>query len=121
MSKSVLVVDDSPFITTQITELTSEYDYRVIGHAVNGEEGIRLNSKLKPDIIILDIVMPGIDGLEAAKIMIRENPKIKILMLSSICDAQTLEEVKKIGLKYLIPKPIEPDVLLATLELLVRN
>lgn len=121
MSKTILVVDDSPFITTQITELTSEYDYEVIGHAVNGEEGIQLNAELKPDIVILDIVMPGIDGIDAAKVMIKENSKIKILMLSSICDADTLKEVKKIGLKYLIPKPIEPEVLLATLELLERN
>ena len=77
--------------------------------------------ELKPDIVILDIIMPGIDGLETAQILMKNNPKVKILMLSSLCDAGTLEEVKGIGLKFLIPKPWEDDVLLATLELLKKQ
>ncbi|WP_167957813.1 response regulator [Anaerosporobacter faecicola] len=121
MSKTILVIDDSPFITSQITELTQEHDYKVIGHAVNGEEGIQLFTEMKPDLTILDIVMPGIDGMETAAVLLKEKPNAKILMLSSICDSETIEEVKSLGLKYLIPKPIEPDVLLATMEMLMKN
>lgn len=121
MSKTILVIDDSPFITSQITELTQEHDYVVVGHAVNGEEGIKLFNELKPDITILDIVMPGIDGIETASVLLKEKPDAKILMLSSICDLETMEEVKGLGLRYLIPKPIEPEVLLATMELLLKN
>ena len=121
MSKKILVIDDSPFITSQITELTEEHNYEVVGHAINGEEGIRLFTEMKPDLTILDIVMPGIDGLETASVILQEKPDAKILMLSSICDLETLEEVKSIGLRYLIPKPIEPDVLLATMEMLMKN
>lgn len=118
---TIMVVDDSPFASKQIKDIVEENGYKVIGYAKNGEDGIRLYEELHPDIVILDIIMPGIDGLETAEILMKKNPEVKILMLSSLCDSGTLEEVKKIGLKYLIPKPWEDDVLLATLELLSRQ
>ncbi|WP_455716810.1 response regulator, partial [Anaerosporobacter sp.] len=66
MSKTVLIIDDSPFITRQITDLVEKHHYEVIGHAGNGEEGIRLFTETKPDLTILDIILPGIDGVETA-------------------------------------------------------
>ena len=77
--------------------------------------------ELHPDIVILDIIMPGIDGIETAQILLKNDPNATILMLSSLCDSSTLEEVRSIGVKYLIPKPWEDDVLLATLELLKKQ
>ncbi len=119
--KTILVVDDSPFASKQIKDIVEENGYEVIGYAKNGNEGINMYEELHPDIVIMDIIMPGIDGLETAEILMKKDPSIKILMLSSLCDSGTLEEVKSIGLKYLIPKPWEDDVLLATLELLVKQ
>lgn len=118
---TILVVDDSPFASKQIKDIVEDNGYEVIGYAKNGEESIELYKELHPDIVILDIIMPGIDGLETAEILMKNNPGVKILMLSSLCDAGTLEEVRGIGLKYLIPKPVEDDVLLATLELLKKQ
>jgi Chemotaxis response regulator containing a CheY-like receiver domain and a methylesterase domain len=118
---TIMVVDDSPFASKQIKDIVEENGYEVIGYAKNGEEGVRMYDELKPDIVILDIIMPGIDGLETAQILMKNNPKVKILMLSSLCDSGTLEEVKGIGLKFLIPKPWEDDVLLATLEMLKKQ
>lgn len=118
---TLMVVDDSPFAVKQIKDLVEENGYEVIGYAKNGEEGIQLYGELHPDIVIMDIIMPGIDGLETAEILMKQDPNATILMLSSLCDSGTLEEVKAIGLKYLIPKPWEDDVLLATLELLKKH
>ncbi len=118
---TIMVIDDSPFASKQIKDLVEENGYEVIGYAKNGEEGIELYKELKPDIVILDIIMPGIDGLETAEIIMKNDPSAKILMLSSLCDSDTLDEVRSIGLKYLIPKPWEDDVLLATLELLKKQ
>ncbi|MCD7825029.1 MAG: response regulator [Clostridiaceae bacterium] len=119
--KTILVVDDSPFALRQIKDLVEENDYEVIGYAKNGNEGIRMYEELNPDIVIMDIIMPGIDGLETAEILLKKDPDSKILMLSSLCDLEMLEEVRNMGLKYLIPKPWEDDVLLATLELLAKQ
>lgn len=118
---TIMVVDDSPFVSKQIRDIVEGNGYSVVGYAKNGEEGIELYKELLPDIVIMDIIMPGIDGLETAEILLKNNPEAKILMLSSLCDAGTLGEVRNIGLKYLIPKPLEEDVLLATLELLQRK
>lgn len=119
--RTILVVDDSPFASKQIQDIVEENGYEMIGYAKNGDEGIHLYEELHPDIVIMDIIMPGIDGLETAEIILKKDPTARILMLSSLCDSGTLEEVKSIGLKYLIPKPWEDDVLLATLELLMRQ
>lgn len=117
MSTTIMVVDDSPFASKQIKDIVEDNGYEVIGYAKDGEEAIELYKELKPDIVILDIIMPGLNGLETAEILKKQDPAVKILMLSSLCDAGTMEEVKSIGVKHLIPKPLEADVLLASLEL----
>lgn len=118
---TLMVVDDSPFASKQIKDIVEENGYEVIGYAKDGEEGIRMYEELHPDMVILDIIMPGIDGLETAQILQEKDPDVTILMLSSLCDSGTLEEVRSIGVKYLIPKPWEDDVLLATLEILKKQ
>ena len=120
MSTTIMVVDDSPFASNQIKDIVEDNGYEVIGYAKDGEEAIELYKELKPDIVILDIIMPGLNGLETAEILKKQDPAVKILMLSSLCDAGTMEEVKSIGVKHLIPKPLEADVLLASLELVSK-
>ena len=120
MSTTIMVVDDSPFASEQIKDIVEDNGYEVIGYAKDGEEAIELYKELKPDIVILDIIMPGLNGLETAEILKKQDPAVKILMLSSLCDAGTMEEVKSIGVKHLIPKPLEADVLLASLELVSK-
>lgn len=118
---TIMVVDDSPFALKQIRDLVEDNGYEVVGYAKSGEDGIKLYQEIHPDIVILDIIMPGIDGLETAEMLMREDPKATILMLSSLCDTGTLDEIRGIGLKYLIPKPWDDEVLLATLELLKKQ
>lgn len=120
MSTTIMVVDDSPFASNQIKDIVEDNGYEVIGYAKDGEEAIEFYKELKPDIVILDIIMPGLNGLETAEILKKQDPAVKILMLSSLCDAGTMEEVKSIGVKHLIPKPLEADVLLASLELVSK-
>lgn len=120
MSTTIMVVDDSPFASKRIKDIVEDNGYEVIGYAKDGEEAIELYKELKPDIVILDIIMPGLNGLETAEILKKQDPAVKILMLSSLCDAGTMEEVKSIGVKHLIPKPLEADVLLASLELVSK-
>lgn len=120
MSTTIMVVDDSPFASKQIKDIVEDNGYEVIGYAKDGEEAIELYKELKPDIVILDIIMPGLNGLETAEILKKQDPAVKILILSSLCDAGTMEEVKSIGVKHLIPKPLEADVLLASLELVSK-
>ena len=120
MSTTIMVVDDSPFASKQIKDIVEDNGYEVTADAKDGEEAIELYKELKPDIVILDIIMPGLNGLETAEILKKQDPDVKILMLSSLCDSGTMEEVKSIGVKHLIPKPLEADVLLASLEMVSK-
>ncbi len=113
--RRILIVDDSPFIAKEISDIVSDNGYEVVGHAKSGEAGITMAEELKPDIITMDIIMPGIDGIEAAVEILKNNPDQKIVMLSSLCDQDTIEEIQTIGLKHLIAKPIEADQLLGVL------
>ncbi|MBR4725519.1 MAG: response regulator [Lachnospiraceae bacterium] len=114
--KTILIVDDSPFIAREITDIVTDHDYEVAGCAKNGEDGIVMARDLKPDIITMDIIMPGIDGIEAAAEILKDNPDQKIVMLSSLCDQDTFEEIQAIGLKHLVAKPIEAEQLLKILD-----
>lgn len=105
--KRLLIIDDSPFIAREILSIIDGHDYEIIGHAKSGEDGIKLFKELEPDVTTLDIIMPGIDGIETARELLKINPNAKIMMLSSLCDYDTLQEIQDIGLKYLVSKPIE--------------
>lgn len=121
MKQRILVVDDSPFVYHQVKDMVEGSNYEVVGSAKSGEEGISMFRELNPDVIILDIIMPGIDGLETAEMILQEKKDAKIIMLSSLFDANLLNDVKQLGLKFLLPKPLEKDVLFATLEMLLSK
>jgi two-component system chemotaxis response regulator CheB len=80
---SVLIVDDSPFVRRAVQRMLEPLDdVRVVGTATNGQEAVEATRSLKPDLIILDIVMPEMDGLAAIREIMRTQPT-PILVLSS--------------------------------------
>lgn len=109
--RKVLIVDDSKFIISEIKDIVTKLGYEVVGTAGTGEEGIKLFSELKPDIVTLDIIMPGIDGVETAQEIFKINPDAPIIMMSSLCDDETLEEIKAAGVKYWSVKPVDGPAL----------
>lgn len=114
--KSVLIIDDSPFIVKEVGQIAEENGYRIAGRAKCGEDGILKYKETKPDVVTLDIVMPGMDGIETARQILEYNPQAKIVMLSSLCDFDTMEEISEIGLKELVSKPIQASELVAALK-----
>ncbi|MBP5160058.1 MAG: response regulator [Lachnospiraceae bacterium] len=119
--KRILIIDDSPFIAREITDIIEGKDYEVAGHAKNGEDGISMYKELKPDLVTLDIIMPGIDGIETAQKLLEFDPKARIVMLSSLCDFDTLREVHEMNLDFLVAKPIDKEKLLEAFEQLLSK
>lgn len=116
MRKTIIIIDDSPFVEFQVKDMVEGEEYEVIGSAQNGTDGIALYKELQPDYVILDIIMPGIDGLETAAILLSEYPDARIIMLSSVFDEETFEAIKEVGVSYLLPKPVEKEALFDTLQ-----
>ncbi len=118
MSKiRILVVDDHPMMREALTmALSEEDDMEVIGEARNGSEAIELAVELKPDVIMMDLLMSGMDGLEAIARICEINPQTKILVVSSLDDEdQILASIQAGALGY-FPKTTPRKFLLEAIR-----
>ena len=116
MKKKLMVVDDSRMMELQICKLLEDTDYEVAAYCENGEEAIARYEEVRPDIVTMDIIMPGIDGLEAAQIIAEAHPDARIIMISSLAYEDTLQEAEAVGAKLFLYKPIDRENLLDALE-----
>ena len=116
MKKRLMVVDDSRVLEYQICKLLEDTDYEVAAYGENGEEAIARYEEVRPDIVTMDIIMPGIDGLEAAQIIAEAHPDARIIMISSLAYEDTLQEAEAVGAKLFLYKPIDRENLLDALE-----
>ena len=116
MKKKVMVVDDSRVTEIQICKLLEDTDYEVAAYCENGEEAIARYAEVAPDIVTLDIIMPWIDGLETAQVLLDEHPEARIVMVSSLAYDDTIEEADCIGAKGFLYKPLEKQTFLEALE-----
>ncbi len=116
MKKRIMVVDDSRIMALQIRKLLENSDYEVAAYCENGEEAIARYGEVQPDLVTMDIIMPGIDGLETAQVLMYEHDKAKILMISSLGDDDMLQELYGIGAQGVLFKPLTREALLAALK-----
>mgnify|MGYP003471054074 FL=1 len=109
----VLLVDDHALFRSGVKALLERHDdFEVLDEASDGLEGIKRARSLKPDLVLLDLHMPGISGLEAVKVIVEEMPGVRVLMLTVSEDAQDLMEALRAGASGYLLKNIEMDALL---------
>src|SRR5260221_3285534 len=105
----ILIVDDAMFMRAMIKDILANAGrYEVIGEAANGQEAVQKFSALKPDLITMDIVMPQMDGIEATREIIKQNPKARIVMCSALGQEGLRIESMAAGAKDFIVKPFSP-------------
>jgi DNA-binding NarL/FixJ family response regulator len=92
----VLIADDQTLFRTGLTSLLSEDErVEVVGQAVDGADAVKLAAKLKPDVVLMDIKMPNIDGIEATRQILEASPGIKVLILTTFeTDSQVIQALK---------------------------
>jgi DNA-binding NarL/FixJ family response regulator len=101
--------------------LQSRPDFEVCGEAKDGAEAIRMTKELKPDLVTLDITMPNVDGFEAARVIRKFFPEVKILILSVHRASQMLEEAKKIGANGFVTKSEHGQALLNAIDTVLQD
>jgi NarL family two-component system response regulator LiaR len=114
----VLVVDDHTVVRKGLCALLSDrkYGIEVIGEAADGQEAVEKARLLKPQVILMDLMMPKMDGLEAVAVIRQENPEARILVLTShVEDDMLLKAIDAGALGYLM-KDSSPDVLVSTIN-----
>lgn len=112
----VLLVDDHPLVRDGIAGLLRAKGLEVVGEAGNGVEALQKARELRPDIILMDVRMPRLDGLEATRLIKTEIPDIKIVMLTVSDDDQDLFEAIKSGAEGYLLKSLEGDEFFELLE-----
>lgn len=112
-SVSILTVDDHPLIREGLAALiATEPNMHVVGEAENGEEAIEQYRALKPDIVLMDLVMPVMDGLDAARAILGESPEAKIIMLTTYDGDEDIYRALDAGAKgYLLKNMLRKEVL----------
>jgi len=118
VKKKVLLVDDSAVIARQLKKiLDGDDEFEVVGEARNGVEGLKLFSTLRPDIVLMDIVMPKLDGLQTIRSIMSLDKDAKVVVVSSTGGVgDQVSAALNIGARNVITKPVEAEKVMEVLK-----
>lgn len=120
MKKRIMLVEDESIIRLDLAMILKEAGYDIVGEAGDGEKAIELAYTLKPDLIIMDIKMPKMDGLKASKI-INEKLKVPILLLTAYSQQEYIEKAKKVNIIGYVVKPFSEASLIPAVEIALNQ
>ncbi|HEX6198932.1 MAG TPA: response regulator transcription factor [Thermoanaerobaculia bacterium] len=112
----IVIADDHALFRDSLRSLLAARDLEVVGEARTGKEAIELAWKLKPDVVLMDLMMPEMDGLEATKRLAAELPDVKVIVLTASDEESNLFEAIKAGAKGYLLKDLEADKFFSLLE-----
>lgn len=121
METRILIVDDSPLVRQRLRDLLQQHPHwRVCGEAANGQDAIARAAELSPDIIVLDFLMPGMNGMQAAREIGKMIPDVPILMFTTHLSRQLVEEARNVGIRGAVAKS-DARYVVDGLEALLRH
>lgn len=113
----VMIVDDHPVVRGGLEAMFESYrGFRVVGMAGTGEEAVEIFRKKMPDVVVMDIRMPGMDGFATLEKMKRFVPEVKVLLLAGMPLEVELQRAKELGAKGYLPKNVDHTRLIAAVE-----
>jgi len=121
MSKRVLIADDAAFMRELLRDVLSEGNYKVVAEAADGDSAIAGFREHHPDIVTLDIVMPGKSGLEILRELIALDPNACVVMCSALGQEALVMEALESGASEYIIKPFKPDQVLSALSRAIQK
>jgi two-component system nitrate/nitrite response regulator NarL len=113
-AKCILLVDDSTIVRDGVRRLFEAHGYLICGEAENGKEAIEKAEKLHPDLIVVDLSMPVMNGLEAAHILSRTMPHVPLILYSNYAGILREQEARSAGISAVVPKEKPASVLVNT-------
>jgi two-component system chemotaxis response regulator CheY len=114
MAKKILLVDDAAFMRKVIKDTLSKNGYTELYEAVDGADAVEKYSEVNPDLVIMDITMPNMDGLEALKAIRAKDSDASIVMCSAMGQESMVMDAVRSGAKDFIVKPFKPDRIIKT-------
>lgn len=117
----IVIVDDSPFSIALLTDILTEKGFEVVGSASNLEETIQVVKDKKPDLVTMDMTMPGTDGLECTRAIHTINPSIKVVIVSSMMDDEIVKKAKENKASAYVQKPVDPEEIYTVIKRLMAS
>jgi len=115
-ARRVVVAEDEALIRLDLVEMLTEEGYQVVGQAADGVEAVRLAEELRPDVVILDVKMPVLDGVSAAEI-IAERRQCAVVLLTAFSQRELVERARDAGVMSYVVKPFTRSDLIPALEM----
>jgi two-component system, chemotaxis family, chemotaxis protein CheY len=106
-----LIVDDSVFARKNLGRIIESFGGQVAGEAGDGLTAISEYERIKPDIVLMDITMPQMEGIEAAEKIVQQNPDARVVMVSSVGYQENIVAALQRGARHFVQKPVKPEVL----------
>ena len=116
MGINVLIADDLKFIKLVLRDLVEKAGFRVVGEASNGEEAIELYQDKRPDVVLMDITMPKVDGLTAMKEILKIDSEAKIIVCSALGQQSLIVQALQMGARDFIVKPFREERVVASIK-----
>ena len=111
MAKNILICDDAAFMRMMIKDILTKNGYTVVGEAENGAKAVEKYAELKPDLVLMDITMPEMDGIQALKKIKEADPSATVIMCSAMGQQAMVIESIQSGAKDFIVKPFQTEFL----------
>ncbi|MBQ6887496.1 MAG: response regulator [Lachnospiraceae bacterium] len=119
MAKNILICDDAAFMRMMIKDILTKNGYNVAGEAENGAKAVEKYNELKPDLVLMDITMPEMDGIQALKKIKENDPSALVIMCSAMGQQAMVIESIQAGAKDFIVKPFQADRVLEAVQKVV--
>lgn len=121
MAKNILICDDAAFMRMMIKDILTKNGYNIAGEAENGQKAVEKYNETKPDLVMMDITMPEMDGIQALKKIKEVDADAKIIMCSAMGQQAMVIESIQSGAKDFIVKPFNADRIVQTVNTILGN
>lgn len=117
----VMIADDSTTVRTIFRDILKDTEFDLVGEVQNGQEAVEHYKRVRPDLVIMDIIMPELDGVVALSNILDFDPGARVIMASSLgTQRKVLDSIKR-GAKNFVMKPYDPDVLIEAMRKACRE
>jgi two-component system chemotaxis response regulator CheY len=119
MSKRILITDDALFMRVTLKNILTTHGYEVVGEATNGQEAVEQYADRQPDLVLMDITMPVMDGIAACRAIKGSDPNANVVMCTAMGQKSMVIEAIRAGAKDFIVKPFQPERVLESIQKLI--